>query len=552
MSDEKIEKKINTPKILSPPRSLAELMADPIGNLRYDEIEPDGVAIKIDLDPKGKKLDYKVEVSGATKYYPIYSKFRIQGHIGTTADVTVPLKSSDYVALAMAFPATMFSQEETWVNGKQMDQYSDHIAQRYMYKNRTQKSGGYLNTVNGINIMDPSFTMRLARITNDLTVTNYITHTVTKSNIQTKTGALVDGGLAYTALDKITIADVAVNGTRLITFSDADADPLNPNTDTWALPGSYLLYANDLYKILTVPAGGKTIYVTGVGASVVDQTDDWKQVTLAELNLPAETFTKHAGFEVEYVPTLPIFDTPWGLPTGSYETRLIVDTSWAKNIVESLNVDRDETLFKVRFTKINFMPCLFDTTEVPNGDVYIPYEKIFVDYKPVTQIDYSDEFRVGKTCVAIGFMLQDKRVDSSTLYSSTKFIAGGFEKKIHNYQIKYAKQLQPMERRDVLFNDADDKLINQYTLMYYENMRNNGQYGSMDQMETYDEYVARGMYIKHLFKKSGDNKDKMATIKIKFSVKPDETNLFVFSHQQRYLKLTYFDDAVVATKVIEE
>lgn len=543
--------------MFNPPNTFKELKRVPIDNLRYQKFGPIGRQVGSNLDFSGSKLDYRIQIEGVTKLLMNRSDFRIRGRIASNNTWSTALLAAEQVAMAMGMPSCLFKEERFKISGQMVDGHDRSIPQRYAYKNRVSRSGNWLNTAGSITFWDAKFQTRLAKVCSDLSYVDYSTGVVSHALVAAKVA-----DLNYHADNTVAIAaTVAGTGTRVVTFAEAAAEGGNPDTDDNWVRGDYLSFANIIYRVIEVPANLKTMVVVddGIGA-VVASDNEFKRIRFQDITLPVAFKEPTIGFEVSYKPALSIFDYKYILPIGVYEFEMTPDTNYRSYAVESLgSATKDAGTptvagdFYFNITDMYFMGCLADGPDLVDSQIIIDLSDIQVqDELLYTSANFARTYRVKPSTTSISFALQDDRVNTDTRYSHTKFIAGGDERTIRNYQIKYANQTQPRDFPDVKYDEANTaENDNQYMEIYKKNLVYNGQYLGQMGVETFEEFMIRGPYIRLPFLKSDKSED--VQVRIQFTGGgPTNARLFLFSHYNKYAKLTIAENRVIAVEVIEE
>lgn len=534
--------------IFNPPSSTSEIRdIIPIGDFRYKKINGSR-NLKGDQFPNSE-IQYDIEISDTTGLLMNRTDVRIRGSIGAflqdNKKPTVPLTSAALITLAMDFPPCFFQKEAFLINDIPVEDHTDNIPQLHAYKRRISKSNSWMNSVGGIDFWDVNFKKRLARVSSDLTLTDFTTGNTVDSTVQ----ELV-ADTTYIVTNSVAIP-VGVNGVRTATFSVGNV----PNSNTVWVKNDYILVAGQAMRVIATQAGPLLYLADNGGIDIGDDTLDnnvCHRVHWDAIPLPIDFKAPTIGFEVPYVPTLSIFEYDHILPYGTYSIVLTPHSNYKHRAIESIVHQPALANFDIYIEDMFVMACLVDGEYLKQSQIVIDLSDVNVKAATLITGTFEDRITLKSSTTGLSFAVQNHAVETNTTMSLTKFIddTAHFERLIRTYDFNYANQRQPRDTIDVEYSTT----INHYNKIYKDNLVYNGQYLGMYGVETFDEFMQRGPYVRLPFLKSGGNTDTSCQAKITFLGDPviNTVRLFFFNHYSKVAIITLDQGKVANVEVRDE
>jgi hypothetical protein len=269
-------------------------------------------------------------------------------------------------------------------------------------------------------------------------------------------------------------------------------------------------------------------------------------------------------FDIQWKPTLPIFDIAHALPGGKYELVLTAhpEQVWKNLCLESLNgvagVVQADVIIKIK--NIHFFPHVVDGPRVDNKKYLIDLDEVQCIAKTIdgeTSITAAD-FVVKPSTYALSVAYQNSNAETKTEYPVTQFVHEtgdekdevkrqiGDETKLKRLYIEYAGQQKPQPDATPSFivNDSDLTMRR-----YYETMSAIGATKDMGGSETLQEWRRRGAYYHFQWPRDAKDASTHCVVNSEFASKVDDLRILLFHHYRRVVQVTIEDGRVVEVRV---
>jgi hypothetical protein len=482
-------------------------------------------------------------------WVPARSYVRIRAILSKTNETT-SLTIDDNIAPAMNLCANIFRSVKFFINDVDVTGINDYLAQIDTLENRMTKSKEWLDNMGAvINWWDASFTHRLNDISSD-GIINDLSYslgnkTVTYAEAPYKINFPADSTIATTF------------ATNLLTFASAtvahpDIREILSVGDTITLPNVGGGAAGTV-TIATFTTALTCTVVSGVLVTADVAAAAWTSATVKK-SFNNTASRRAIGFELLWQPQISIFKTQYALPLGKYELQLFPydRSTYEKYAIESIGVNKtpgtaNDFLFLIK--DLDFYVATMNAGIMKDGQYVLDLDETVCNTRPLANASGDLTQEVSPSTYALTVAIQDSDVTSSTLYSSSLFKnRSGAEKDMRRLQLQYADESKPTPISDLRYTSGGNDY---YTQRYMDTNLYNGMMWQ-GSPESYDDWLnKRGPYFYFPWPKDGSNTSSTVTFYYEFGAAPTKTNLLLFHHKKRVVRVKIEASQITSVNVFD-
>jgi len=467
--------------------------------------------------------DFQINIGAPSVFKPSESYFRIACTV--TQGGNQPSLTTGEVALADNFCASLYNQVSFRAGGQEVSSIQRYVGQADQIRTRISKTKAWQESV-GKNafMIEPDYETRRQIISyEDPTVTNDGTVAVDAYGLVTGTGTdFWDSGVRVGMIMTIAAVPYVI---RAIT-RDADTT-----------------------LTLTVPTGFTPI---GAGATY----------TITEEEDRFESSKGRNRVYVLWKPSIGIFDNPAMLGAGQYTVSLNPNSDYKTAALQTLTSNTDASTYNLTIDDVRFYASTYkldkpDSEELLTLNETDVQSKIIGDSGNVSSL----QFTVPPSTYAVAVFFQSgdagrNMINPQTLFKTQQtyppLATDVDERSLQNIQITYAGMSRPA------INWSNDKFTydntidantstNQLQQRYVDTINETGMIYNAGGVESFADYLKRGLFVYYEFLKDVDNKATDLQLSCNLaSGLPDNTRLFVASFYHRQVAITNQNGLVVS------
>ena len=482
------------------------------------------------------------------------------------------LRVQDAVAPNMGLCGSLFSSAEIQLAGKTIDRCDSNLNAIDQVEHRLHKSAGWMESVGATaNFNQCRYDDRLNAVSGNGTITSSFDARgftffgipggkVIQSNHLDTPGGAADPNQPYITIGKITEAD---DGKRAaaIEASGGDVDlPMVTAINNFVKPGDYFVLENNgcrfqiANSIDLEPAQGESSAYIRIYSSMVGDSSNSRNNPAETLERRRAYFSKEdseaarrvSEFEMMWSPLcLSIMKEDGAFPGGGKYSLIFNphnDSELQKRVVETMDVKATDYKFTVE--DIRYYACIVEGPRVVNQTYFMDLEstECHTTLLPSNSNALTTHnFTVSPTTNAVSIGFQSSLISTDQRFSDSKLKSGdGVELSLQRMFFKYAGQNYPSPDADADHNGAKD-----YTgQLYMTTMLNSSKYFANSQQETIEQWQQRGMLLHYQTPKDGQDRSTSLTLSTQFRVNTPNTNVLVFSHSRKVIRVQMVDGVV--------
>ena len=491
-------------------------------------------AVDGDSFPRGLQ-QYPFSVGRPSAWIPSQSYFRfrlsLRKKTGNNAGAHKPPSYLvDKVAMAENVCACLYSNAAFRAGGQDVSSILSYIPQAAQAKMRLNKSLGWQKSVgNGCYMVESSFNERSKKVSSG------------PYGLDNPDDYIVIGtGNATVAAD---------HETGIITVVHGDV------VAAGVKPGDILVLNGKPYEIDVITnattftlVGGATA-ANGLGAAVTATTN------FSILRSPKGEDEGLNTIFVLWQPPISIFDHAGALGAGDYTFSLMPNVDYMKAGIESkgeITIGSATDNFQLVVEDVKFYAATVKM-EIPSQVQTLKMLECQIDSKAASSNTTGTyQFQVPPSTVAISVWLQANEAGSDTRYSPTVFrTTNKSEKQMSAIQITYSNVSKPNTKWSAEYADnrgTPANLTNLLQQRYYDTYRECDLLETPGGIETFDDFLKRGMVVHYSFLRDSEDKATNLQLSTTCGVLPGNTRVFVCAWFNRVINITTENGSVVEVR----
>lgn len=515
--------------------------SDFINSTQYRQITPDR---NVQNNFQGGNIEFNFELNQNEYFKPNEGFFRLRCEL-TKSDGS-QLLESDNIAPSFNLGNNLFESCSFHYNGVKVSELSNYVSQISSIKNRLDKSGINLNTVQkSINYFEEDFYKRKSDISSDGEL-NTINKTEQVSTSRDDLDIINTQTISYT------------NATRILTF----VAPATVVRDYFKI-GDYIQFpvafnglpanTNVLITDFTANANELVLDFNAIGADVGAAIFDFSRIRSGEKS------NRNSSFEI-------IFNLPLGalnidslLGIGNYSIKLQVNPNFQLYAIQSIDSNKTaNTDFIFNVVDFYYYVNIIDSKQKLKDGVYeyMLYETDCSASKVLTTAFSSSLFDVNSNTCGLTIAYSDLRSNGADTRASPSllkvnnldFTNDSQELNLQRFSVNYRGVNKPNPDSLPEFTSSKDYT----TKVYYDSIVYSDKLLSQGGCETLKEFQDRGLYYHFDWDKQKDDISTSVKVYNKFENETDISNMQVmlFDHYKQKLIVTIKNSQVSNVQVI--
>jgi len=489
-------------------------------------------AVDGDSFPRGLQ-QYPFSVGRPSAWIPSQSYFRFRLSLrkktgNNVGDHKPPSYLVDKVAMAENVCACLYSNAAFRAGGQDVSSILSYIPQAAQAKMRLNKSLGWQKSVgNGCYMVESSFEERSKKVSSGPYGPDHDIITGIGTAATTVQGTAADG---------------------VMTFATGAPDIQAAGVTT----GDILIANGKPYEIGVV-TNGTTLTLAAAGGALganLAPTLSW-----SILRAPKGEDEGLNTIFVLWQPPISIFDHAGALGAGDYTFSLMPNVDYMKAGIESkdpITIGSAMDNFQLVVEDVKFYAATVKM-EIPSQVQTLKMLECQIDSKAASSNTTGTyQFQVPPSTVAISVWLQANEAGSDTRYSPTVFrTTDQSEKKMSAIQITYSNVSKPNTKWSAEYADdrgAPTNLTNLLQQRYYDTYRECDLLETPGGIETFDDFLKRGMVVHYSFLRDSEDKATNLQLSTTCGVLPANTRVFVCAWYNRVVSVTTENGSVVEVR----